>query len=560
MENWNTIIVPTFYDETREFDRKKLKAIAEDSGLDIVTLKNAFIGKGIGFILKTSDVSKIEKAVKAFKNANIPCLPVNVSDVEKEIKVFKAKVVSPVSDGLKIESFDNNSFIIKEDIILVPDVSAQDISTVKKAIISSKKIALATKECVFLIDFERTRVLTPDGKKGISQKANLIQLLGKIKENGKLIIDSTFFYQGGFFRGDISRMAMFLAYAFKYGLYHSKLPQSLFVEIKERQKPIYRHKVIRHPIKTALYGYKLRLRDNVVYPPVFWISLFLFLVYMGARVREPVFFFAAFLLGFVICTFKLHRVWKTKVLIEDTPTSKLRSVAAGLVEVSGIITSPIPVVSPISGSPCVFFRYYKEVYVSGGRYSHWVLTEIGEGFAEDCILKDETGEIGVNVKNASYFLTNKYTTNQTFNEMRFSLFGADNVRYTEEYILDGQKVYVLGTAKPVSKSTSYGRFLSMLKKDKEKMRDFDLNGDGVIDNEEWEKAQKKLKDEYLEYKQLKGQAADLVIDRDPRNKVFIISNEKEHSILKRLKIALPLYFIGSLVCLVLTLWLTVKVF
>ncbi len=560
MENWNTIIVPTFYDETKEFDKEKLKKIADNSGLDIVTLRNAFIGKGVGFILKTPDIARIEKVVKAFKNAGIPCLPVNFSDVENEINVLTAKVISPVPNGLKVECYGNQSFVVKDEIILVSDILSQEVSTVKKAVITAKNIALATKSHVFLIDFERTRILAPDGKKGISQKANLIQLLERIREQDKLLIDSTFFYQGGFFRRDISRMAMFLSYAFKHGVYEKELPESLFVKAKQKKKPVYRHKVIRHPIKTAFYKYKLRLRDNVVYPPVFWIGFFFLLIYTGIRAREPIFFFIAFLLGFIISTFKLFKVWKMKLLIEDTPTSKLRSVAAGFVEVSGVLTSPVPVVSPISGSPCVFFRYYKEVYVRAGRYSHWELEEIGEGFAENCVLKDETGEIGVNVKNASYFLTNKYTTGETYNQMRFSLFGIDDVKYTEEYILDGQKVYVLGTAKPVSKSTSYGRFLSMLKKDKEKMKDFDLNGDGVIDAEEWEKAQKKLKNEYLEYKQLKGQAADLVIDRDPRNKVFIISNEKEQGILKRLKIALPLYFVGSLVFLVLTLWLTVKIF
>ena len=186
--------------------------------------------------------------------------------------------------------------------------------------------------------------------------------------------------------------------------------------------------------------------------------------------------------------------------------------------------------------------------------------EIGEGYADNCILRDETGEIGVNIRNASFLLTNKYTTNTTFYEMQYGLFANENVRYTEEYILDGQSIYILGTAKPVSKGVSYGKFLSELKKDKEKMKRFDLNGDGVIDASEWSKAQEKLRNEYLEYKQFKGQASDLLIDRDKHNGIFVISNEKEHKILKRLKVALPLYFIGSIVFLVLTLWLTFKVF
>lgn len=195
-----------------------------------------------------------------------------------------------------------------------------------------------------------------------------------------------------------------------------------------------------------------------------------------------------------------------------------------------------------------------------GRYSHWDTVEIGEAFAKDCVLKDDTGEIGINLKNARFFLTTEYTTNTTYQMMNYGLFGNSSVSYTEEYILDGQKVYVLGTAKPVSQSISYGKFLSLFKRDKEKLKKFDLNGDGVIDAEEWEKAQKKLKEEYLEYKQLKGQAADLIIDRDKSNGIFIVSNEGERNILKGLKIALPLYFVFSLIFLVLSLWLTIKIF
>ncbi len=560
MENWNTIIVPTFYDETKEFDREKLKKIARDSGIDTVTVKNALIGKGIGFILKTPDIEKIEKAVKAFQRAGIPCLPANNVDVIKEIEVFYAKTVSISAGKLKIESFEQQSFIIGEKIILVSDTPVQGEVTVKKVIINSNKVALVTKTQVFVIDYEKTNILALDGKRGISRKANLIRIVAKLAEERKLIVDATYFYQGGFFRNDIAKMAMFIAYAYKNGIYGKQLPESLFSSIKQKQKPVFNHKVISNSFKASYYLYRQNLKDSIVYPPVVLGVIWVFCAYLGAKLQIPFFFWLLFLITFIIFTYKLFKVWKIKNIIEDTPTSKLRSVAAGFVEVVGKIMSSKPVVSPISGAPCIFFRYTKEKFVRSGRHSHWQIVEVGYGFAKNCVLRDETGEIGVNVKNASFFLTTKYTTNTTFNEMRYGLFGSENIRYTEEYILDGQKVYVLGTAKPVSKSADYGKFLSELKKDKDKMKKFDLNGDGVIDAEEWEKAQKKLRDEYLEYKQLKGQAADLIIDRDPRNGVFIISNEKETGILKRLKIALPLYFVGSLVFLVLTLWLTVKIF
>ncbi|BBB32348.1 hypothetical protein TTHT_0782 [Thermotomaculum hydrothermale] len=560
MENWSTVMVPTFYDETKELDREKLKKIADISGYDVVTLKNVFTGRGLGFISKTPDIEKINRITAGLKSAGIPFLPANYVDVVNEIKEINAKRINLANDGIKVVSNEGDSYIIKDTIIVVSDIKSQEVLTLKKAIISAEKIAIVTKEAAFVIDFSNTVILDLDGKKGVSRKANLINTLEKFKEKNEVVLDSTFFYQSGFFKGDLVLMSRFIAYALKYGLYSQKLPDSLFKKVSFKQKPVYNHKIINNSFKIMSHLLKKNFKDNIVYLPAFTLTVMFILIYFSFRTGDGLYLFFATLLGFIVFTYKMFRVWKIKQIIEDTPTSKLRSIAAGFVEVSGKITSPKPVISPISGSPCVFFRYTKEKFVRSGRNSRWVTVEIGEGCAENCVLRDETGEIGVNVKNASFFLTNLYTTNTTFNEMQYGLFGADNVRYKEEYILDGQKVYVLGTAKPISKSISYGKFLSEIKKDKEKMKKFDLDGNGVIDFEEWEIAQKKLRDEFLEYKQLKGQAADLLIDYDRNNGIFVISNEKERSILKRLKIALPLYFIGSLVCLVLTLWLTVNIF
>ncbi len=560
MGNWATVMVPAFFDETKELDAEVLKSIAQKAELDMVTLKNALIGRGIGFILKTPRIEKIDRIVSALSEVKIPCLPANSVDVNSEIKVVYVKSLFFTNDGLKINSFKGDSYIVKDKILLVSDVLSQSISSIKKAVLPASVVTLISKKNVFVIDFSKTRISTLSGEKGISQKANFVQVLEAVGKEFEIIIDSTYYFQSGFFLKDIVMLSMFLAYSYKYGLYGKALPDSILKKVEKRQKPIYDYKIIRPGIKAALYKYKTQMRGNILYPPLFWIGFIFVLMYLGLRFQVDLFLLVASVLGVVIFTFKLFRVWKIRHLIEDTPTSRLRSVAAGFVEVSGKITSNKPVISPISGSPCVFFRYFKERLVKSGRRYRWQLVEVGEGFADNCVLKDETGEIGINVKNASFYLTNKYTTNTDFFDMQYGGFADNKTRYKEEYILDNQMVYVLGTAKPVSKSISYGKFLSELKKDKEKMKKFDVDNNGVIDVEEWEEAQKLLKNEYLKYKQSKGQAIDLVIDFDRSNGVFIISNEEEGKIVKNLKLAQPLYFVGSLVFLVITLWLTVKIF
>ncbi len=560
MRNWFTVIVPTIYDDSVEIDQDKLKEIADECGVDALTLKNVFIGRGLGFLLKTPDYSKIERIVSVFERRGIPCLPANASEVIEETKIVNAVKVYPLDDGIKIISDKHEVFTVNEKIVVLSDNPFQEIPSVKRLVLNSGKIALITAGKVFYLNLDTVRIFTKDGKKGVSQRANLINILEYLEKKGKVSVDGSFYFQTEFFLKDFLLLARFISYAMQKNFYEKRLPRFLFKLREKRENPVFNHKVVSNPIKANLFNYRKNLRDRIVYPPAMLLPFALFFLYLGARFRTPFFIWLVFAVCFVVFTLKLFRVWKIMHLIEDIPTSKLRSVAAGFVEVKGRITSDKPVISPVSGSPCVYFHYVKQEFVIVGRHAKWRTIEAGEGMADFCVLRDETGEIGVNLKNASFFLTTKYTTNTTFMDMQYGLIGSDNIRYVEEYILDNQTVYVLGTAKPVSKSVNYGKFLSEIKKDKNKMKRFDLDGNGVIDAEEWEKAQKKLRDEFLEFKQLKGQGADLVIDLDKSNGIFIVSNEKETKLLKRLKIALPFYFAGSILCLVLTLWLSLKIF
>ncbi len=558
MADWSTVLVPAFFEENSELNHTKLKKISESTGVDVVTLKNAFTGKGVGFLLKTGDYSRIENIVNGFKNHEIPCLPVNAGDVDNSVKVVKVKRISPLSNGMKIESIDNEFFALDKSVVVIADTPSPSVESVKKLVVSSKKLVILKAGFVFPVNFEKVRVLNFDGKVGLSQKANLVDILERMKTKGNLLIDTSFYFHREFFLNDLELYAKFLSYAILNNFYNVNLPDWLIVKSSERERPVYKHSIYRTKAEIMKFQYKKSKMDRLVYPPYFFVIAIFFLLMTGFRF-EPFFAFSGFLMAFLVSTYKLFKIWKIKNLIVDTPTSKIRSVAAGFVEVSGRVFSKQPVVSPISGSPCVFFRYEKQVLrtrtsLNGRRRTRWETVEAGEGFSDGCVISDGTGEIGVNLKNATFVLTTKYETTQKYTDLKYGLYGNAGVRYIEEYLMNNQSVYALGTAKPVSKSVSYGKFLSELKRDKDAMDEFDLNGDGIVDPVEWEIAQKRLKDKFLEYKQIKGQAIDLVIDIDKSNRVFLISNEKEESILSRLKFALPFYFAGSLIFLVLTLW------
>src|SRR6266705_1201454 len=82
-----------------------------------------------------------------------------------------------------------------------------------------------------------------------------------------------------------------------------------------------------------------------------------------------------------------------KRLVEDVPASKARSVAMGLAEVKGAARTKAPLASPITGLPCVYYRYLIEEERSGSRGNdRWVTIDKGES-TQPFYVEDETGRI-----------------------------------------------------------------------------------------------------------------------------------------------------------------------
>lgn len=157
------------------------------------------------------------------------------------------------------------------------------------------------------------------------------------------------------------------------------------------------------------------------------------------------------------------RWMRRKRLIENIPTSKVRSIAMGLVEIFG---EAVPaegklMKSPFSGKDCVYYKYSIEEYRSSGKHSSWVTVKKGDS-GERFYLKDSTGHVLVDPAGADVdipkdyefrtglgggpprtiikFLDGTHLNHRTF--LGFS----KTMRFREYYIAPGDKVYVMGTA------------------------------------------------------------------------------------------------------------------
>jgi len=154
--------------------------------------------------------------------------------------------------------------------------------------------------------------------------------------------------------------------------------------------------------------------------------------------------------------------FKRKRLIENIPTSKIRSLAMGLVEICG---EAVPVknsnmISPFTRKRCVYYRYTIERLVNSGKYSRWVKVKAGhEG--DFFFVRDDTGTVLVSTKGAIIDVgkkefdssfgkkpnenITKFLSKHEIKTKDFFGFG-HRMRFREYIIEPGDKVYVMGSA------------------------------------------------------------------------------------------------------------------
>lgn len=231
--------------------------------------------------------------------------------------------------------------------------------------------------------------------------------------------------------------------------------------------------------------------------------------------------FAMMALGGGIFSFaRGFRNLQLKRLIENTPTSKIRSLAMGLCEICGIVENPRErlLEAPFTQRPCVYYTYTVEEYRRGKNSHEW--HTIGSGRDDSQFyLRDETGAVLVDSlgcdaelsanhyrkefsgvaelpAQAHTFLTNFGVISGGF----WGRMTTNKLRLTEYCICPGDQLYVLGTA---------------------------------CDNP------------YVAEGTAEHGHADIMLCRGPKRMVYYISDQAEHGILRRFGWRVPLQIFGG---------------
>jgi len=93
------------------------------------------------------------------------------------------------------------------------------------------------------------------------------------------------------------------------------------------------------------------------------------------------------------------RLLQRKRLILNTPASKIRSAAMGLVEINGLAVGPYTMLAPITGAPCYYFHTTAWQWQQRGKNSEWVKVA-DESLHVPFFLEDNTGRVLVNPQGA----------------------------------------------------------------------------------------------------------------------------------------------------------------
>ncbi len=284
--------------------------------------------------------------------------------------------------------------------------------------------------------------------------------------------------------------------------------------------------------------------------------------------NDEVFFGFITSIGFALILFGLIFYYlKRARLIEDTPTSRIRSAAQGYVELIGGVSAGEAgeQKAPLSGTPCVWFDYKVERYRKG-KHGHW--HTVDQGTSEQWFqIDDRTGICVIDPQGAEIITEHKRVWHGNTEKPNEQVGGGNGFlrnlsgrryRYTERFIYIHDVVYALGNFQSIgggrnipSNHKITGNIIREWKENYDWiLQNFDRDGNGEIDMKEWGKVREAASQE-ADKRRTDLSAAPtvhLLANSTSRRHPFIISNRSQKTLAKRFRIYAASAFSGSLVC------------
>lgn len=260
--------------------------------------------------------------------------------------------------------------------------------------------------------------------------------------------------------------------------------------------------------------------------------------------------------------------------IEDTPTSRIRSAAQGLVELKGQLDpgGHTPLISPLGEVDCLWYRFKVEEYRRSAKTSHWHTVE--QGCSErPFVLRDGTDVCWIAPQGAEVHPSRvrRWEGHRRWpagHSLRTGLLAGligKRYRYTEEWLEEGQLLYALGWFESrgggrevVSQQGVARQIIGEWKADyAQLLTRFDRNRDGQLDMAEWERVRHAADQEAARKVAAKGLAPTVhqLGEAPHRGLPFILSDHHEENLSAKLRRQSSWSLVGLAVSAGLSGWL-----
>ena len=283
--------------------------------------------------------------------------------------------------------------------------------------------------------------------------------------------------------------------------------------------------------------------------------------------------------GAAVAGWRAHRFLNNARVVEDIPTSKARSAHQGYVELQGT-GRPVEgaaLVAPLSGLPCLWYRYKIEELITHGRKSHWRIVDQGESH-ETFWLEDDSGHVLIDPDGAEITPKHKDTWRSLSGLARSSMLtpgitqfmlgrsSTNPHRFTEERIVNGDPLYALGLLKNLASHTNgptldgeVRELLSQWKADQEHLKTrFDLDKDNKIDQKEWMLARAQARREVLATRRQNpdlSKGINILTATGDLRRPYLLSSFQQSELVTRYRLWMILYGTGFFAAGSVALWL-----
>ncbi len=291
----------------------------------------------------------------------------------------------------------------------------------------------------------------------------------------------------------------------------------------------------------------------------FWVCAVLLVIICGVS------FFRTFSL--------VHR----KRIIEDTPTTNIRSASQGYVELvgHGHLIEGQPITSPFSGNTCLWYEYQveKQTTTSINYFRGYVWRTVRREASDSLfLLKDETGQCIIDPEGASVTVKDGYVWygNSDMPSSRSPVarkisdlnkfvfpggFGSNfnnQYRYTERLLYPGDRLYAIGLYETIGGADAefdvnadVCDLLREWKEDTETLKKrFDTNKDGKLSMQEWQKVREAAYQDVTKTHGARKKMApiNLMSKTNDSRQSFILSSIEQNTLTRKLHLHSMLWF------------------